>query len=94
MRVFWYGTRLDLKKKLTLLQWNPNFEVESNEKYSSQKRNKKSFEIPWPRAIECLLELNMVSYIYISFMRSSIFLFDNFDLHTLLYVLMGMTTLL
>ena len=37
----------------TLLQGIPNFEVRIFEKYESQKKNKNSFEIPWPRAIKC-----------------------------------------
>ena len=52
IRAFWYVTRLYLKQ--TLLQGIPNFEVKIFEKYSSQKKNKNSFEIPWPRAIKLM----------------------------------------
>ena len=37
----------------TLLQGILNFEVRIFEKYKSQKKNKNSFEIPWPSAIKC-----------------------------------------
>ena len=47
----------------TLLQGIPNFEARIFMKYTYQKKNKNSFEIPWLRAIKCLLNQNFMKHV-------------------------------
>ena len=54
IRVFWYFTRLYLKKKSI---WRQNI----REICVTENKNKNSFEIPWPRAIKALRIRNLWS---------------------------------
>ena len=64
---------------LTLLQGIPNLKVRIFEKYKSQKKNKNSFEMPWPRAIKCppnwifQKKCRTLMYIYKGWQRSQNF---------------------